>query len=310
MKTLSLSLLLAALPAMAQDYFPLQIGNQWIYQVGFFGRMQTITVDIPRAEIVNGQVYSVVRGFPEGEAWLRSNDAGILYRYNPNATGGEEVWAMFNTPEGGSYRTTITPCNQTAKVESRNAKASLPAADFVDLLAIKYPVGICADAGFDSELYAPYIGLVQRTSITFAGPRVMKLMYARLGGVTVLSQPETSFSLSLDSSVYETAAPVLTARITIRNTTPRPLQLRFSSSQRYNLLIRNSQGDEVFNLAATQLFAQELGEENISNGEKNWVVIMPLILRPGMYSAEAYLTTTDAKPRYAATASFEVVAPQ
>ena len=103
---------------------------------------------------------------------------------------------------------------------------------------------------------------------------------------------------------------MLTARITIRNTTPRPLQLRFSSSQRYNLLIRNSQGDEVFNLAATQLFAQELGEENISNGEKNWVVIMPLILRPGLYSAEAYLTTTDAKPRYAATASFEVVAPQ
>ena len=295
---------------MAQDYFPLQIGNQWIYQVGFFGRTQTVTVDIPRAEIVNGQVYSVVRGFPEGEAWLRSNDSGVLYRYNPNAHGAEEVWAMFNTPEGGSYRTAITPCNQTAKVESRSAKASLPASDFVDLLAIKYPVGMCADAGLDSELYAPYIGLVQRTSITFGGPSVMKLMYARLGGVTVLAQPETSFSLSLDNSVYESPAPVLTARVTIRNTTPRPLQLRFSSSQRYNLVIRNLQGEEVFNLAATQLFAQVLGEENIAQSERNWVAIVPLTLRAGLYTVEAYLTTTDAKPRYTATASFEVVAPQ
>ncbi len=310
MKSFPLSLLLAVVPALAQDYFPLQIGNQWIYQVRFLGRTQTVTVDIPRAEIVNGQVYSVVRGFPEGEAWLRVNEAGTLYRYNPSAAGSEEVWAMFNTPEGGIYRTAITPCNQTAKVESRNAKASLPAADFVDLLSIKYPVGICADAGFDSELYAPYIGLVQRTSITFAGPNVMKLMYARLGGVTVLSQPENSFSLSLDNSVYETAAPVLTARITIRNTTAKPLQLRFSSSQRYNLVIRNLQGEEVFNLASTQLFTQELGEENIMQGERNWVAIVPLVLRAGLYSAEAYLTTSDAKTRYTATTSFEVAVPQ
>ena len=59
-------------------------------------------------------------------------------------------------------------------------------------------------------------------------------------------------------------------------------------------------------------FAQVLGTERIENGEKNYVVLLPLAqgssrLKPGSYVAQGWLTTMGEK-RYAARVGFDISA--
>ena len=312
MRCSALFLCLAVSPIFAQDFFPLHVGNQWIYRTAIGARNQSITVvDIPRTEIAGDQTYSVVRGFEDGPALLRmGSDNGTLYRYN-ESTKAEEIWAVFSTKEGDTYRTAINPCNQTARVESRSAKTTAPAGEFWNALAIRYPAANCADAGLDSEIYAPYIGLVERTSVTIAGPRRMQLIYARVGGVTVLSAPEVSFSVALDQASYA-AADTATVRMTLRNTSATPLVLRFTSSQRFDILIRDAAGTEVYRWSAARAFAAVAGREEIAGGERNYVEPVPLAnlagqpLPAGRYTLEAWISGTGPRPQYAGTTGFDV----
>ncbi len=178
------------------------------------------------------------------------------------------------------------------------------------VLAIRYPAANCADAGLDTEIYAPYIGLIERTSVTIAGPRRMQLVYARLGGVTVLSAPEVSFTLALDKTVYakEEQAPV---RMALRNATPDPLTLSFTSGQRFDIVIRSQSGAEVYRWSAARTFISLVSEETIAAGERNYAETIPLTnnsgqpLAPGRYSIDAWIANSLA-PQYAATIAFDI----
>ena len=141
--------------AFGQDYFPLQVGNQWVYRTTFAGRTFTTVVDVTGTEFVNQQYYSVVRGFEQGPVLLRTDENNTLYRYDPVGKK-EDVWAVFATPEGKTYATAITQCNQSAKVESRSAVVKVPVGEFDWALRISYPVGNCADAGLTSDAYLPH----------------------------------------------------------------------------------------------------------------------------------------------------------
>jgi len=311
MRKLLLFSFIAGIPlaAASPDYFPLHVGNQWVYRQGGAFPGEPVVVDIPRSEVFEGRSYSLVRGFGESNAWLRMDENGTLHAYDPDRRQ-ELVWAAFATPAGGTYRTAINQCNNMATVESRDAKASVPAGEFGNALEIRYPAANCADAGLTSEKYLPWIGLVERTSLTIAGPRTWKLSYARVGGVTVLSEPEHSFSLTLDRAEYSDPSPVLTGRMTLRSTQPdTPRELMFPSGQRFDLEIRNEAGDLVFLWSEGKFFTLALGSERIT-GEKNWVAEVPLVrdrvrLPAGNYSAEGWLTTMEGK-RYAARVGFAV----
>ena len=266
-------------------------------------------VDIPRTETIGDQTYSVVRGFEDGPALLRMAEDRTLYRYNTESKS-EEVWAAFNTKEGDTYQTSINTCNKTARLESRSTKSNVPAGDFVDALAIRYLAANCADAGLDGEIYAPYVGLVERTSVTIAGPRRMQLVYARVGGVTVLNGPEVSFTLAPDKTIYATGEPAL-VRLALRNTTPNPLNLTFTSGQRFDIVIRSQSGAEVYRWSAARTFISLVSEETIAAGERNYAETIPLAnnggqpLPPGRYSIDAWIANSLA-PQYAATVAFDI----
>jgi hypothetical protein len=301
-------MLMAATP----DYFPLHVGNQWIYRISGLGSGEPVIVHIPRTEVVQDRIYSLVRGLSGGDVWLRMDENATLLRYDPE-TRQESTWAMFSTPAGETYRTELDPCNRTAKVESRQATVRTPAGEFINALAISYPSANCADAGLSSEFYLPWIGLVRRESLTIAGPRVMSLSYARIGGVTVLSEPENAFSLTLDRSQYGDPAnvPLLTARLTLRMTHPEPVELTFPSGQRFDLEIRNERNETVLRWSDGKAFTLALGSERIGPGEKNWTLQLPLAngatrLPPGSYTAEGWLTTIGER-RYAARVPFSII---
>ena len=51
--------------------------------------------------------------------------------------------------------------------------------------------------GVESDLFLPYVGLVQRMVQTIAGPRAYELVYARLGEIAVVTEPEVVYAVAV-----------------------------------------------------------------------------------------------------------------
>jgi hypothetical protein len=91
--------------------------------------------------------------------------------------------------------------------------------------------------------------------------------------------------LTASKAVYAEGEPVeLTLQVVNRG--PRPVTLQFRDSQRYDFLIRNAQGQEVWRWSANQMFAHMLGQETLSpdGGNLTYRVVARATLRRGSYT--------------------------
>ncbi|MCC7174777.1 MAG: hypothetical protein IT159_06240 [Bryobacterales bacterium] len=306
--------------AAGPDYFPLHPGNQWVYRCTGMCAEPLAVVGVTRADYVAGRWYSVFEGFGRGEALLRQDGDGTVWALD-RATGQESRWYAFSTPVGQSYGTSVDPCSPTAAVASRNHRHEGPAGSFPETLRVVYAPGSCADAGLTEEIFYRWTGLLRRSETTIGGLRTYDLIYARTAGATVISQPELHFSLTLDKPVYtadlmppvDPAAgiPRLTARLTLRNTSDKPVLLDFSSGQRYEIEIKDEKGAVVYRWSEGRGFPLALGQETIGPGEKNYVAVIPLAVKSGRpfpqgrYVAGAWITNSGPQ-RFRASMGFEV----
>jgi len=281
------------------DYLPLQVGNQWVYRSE--GRGQPLVIEVLKSGDFDGNTYYLTRKFLNGDAWLRNRDGGTLVSYDPD-TRQESALAIFGADEGAAYPTSIDSCNFVARVASKNATALLPIGQFDNAFNIDYSPPKCADAGLVSESYLPSVGLVQRTRETIAGPRTYALSYARIAGILVMSAPEVTFSVTLDSAVYTRSAPQPMARLTLRVVQPNPLSLTFPTSQEFDVVVRNAAGAVVYRWSDGQAFAQSFHTLSVGPGEKNYAVQFQLMdaqgnpFPEGNYTLEASLTTAGTQP--------------
>jgi hypothetical protein len=302
--------------AVTPDYFPLAVGNVWAYRAGD----ATQTAEVVRTVVVDNTAYSVVQGLFGDEVWLHMAEDGTLEAWDP-VRQQKSVWAAFGAPEGTPYATSVHPCDKTAQIASRNARYSGPVGEFSNALRIVYPPGTCADAGVSEDLFLPYVGLVSRTFITIAGPQRYDLIYARLGGVTEVSEQQSSFELALDRAVYTAdlmppvdprrSIPVMTARIKLRNTQDQPLVLDFASGQIYDLELKAEDGKVVYRWSDGRMLTQALQSLTVPpRTEKVWVIVVRLgnssgVFPQGRYTAEAWLTTTGSR-KWFASVPFEI----
>ncbi|MBA3975992.1 MAG: hypothetical protein C0504_17435 [Candidatus Solibacter sp.] len=330
----TLSLLFCAALGAQPLWMPLEEGNTWVYRTSGAGASAGYTVRVDRTAAFGGQTYfSVVTegqitGFisatplSPGDTvpapaisplWLRNSDDGRIMMWDER-TSSERLYLDTAAEPGTSSESSVDPCNPASTVVSRAAKYSGPIGDFDHALLIRYGLGRCADAGIESDFLLPWVGLVSRTTQTIAGPRRYDLVYARLG-VTVISAPELSFSLSLDRSVYtanlmppvtpDNAIPRIHARITLRNTTPDPVKLEFPSGQLYELVLWNGQGKVVWRYSDGRAFTQAFHSLAVSKGERTWNESIRLAatnsaggmvpLPAGRYVLECWLTTTEGR---------------
>jgi hypothetical protein len=81
------------------------------------------------------------------------------------------------------------------------------------------------------------------------------------------------------------------------NRGPRPVTLQFRDSQRYDFLIRNAQGQEVWRWSANQMFAHMLGQETLSpdGGNLTYRVVARATLRRGSYTVMGVVPVIDAQ---------------
>ena len=298
----SLLFAVSSLFAANVDYFPLQTGNQWVYAGTGRAGAQSRTTEVQQTVNRNGTAYLVYSGL-EGDVQLRTDENGSLYSWDEQKSN-EVLLAPF-AKDDGVFQPSPNPCGQTGRIVSRNAKYKGPVGEFENALEIRYSPGACADAGVEREIYLPYVGLVQRTVTTFAGPRTFDLVYARMGGgITVISAAEVSFSVSLDRAAY-TVGDRMLVRFTIRNTQAQPLRLHFQSGKVYDVAVINDKGERVYVWSADRIFTQALKDLDVV-GEKNFPVDVPLDkLAPGKYTLEAWLATAT-PPEWRASAPFEI----
>lgn len=315
------TLLLLAVSALCfgqTDYFPLNPNNQWIYQAGGRFGQQMWTVEVAGLRTAGDRTYAVVTGFPQGELLLRPAGDGKMYVWNAEQKA-ESLYLDFSAPLEAPFPTAVDPCTGKGRVVSRAAGYKGPIGEVPQALEIAYDPAGCADAGITSDVWAPYIGLARRTMTTIAGPVTFELIYARLGGVTVVSDRETFFQLTLDKPLYTAnlmppvdpaqATPLLRARFTLRHTGEKPLLVELPSGQVYDFAIRDNKGETVYQWSAGKAFPQVVEQMAVGPGERNWVLVIPLardgkVLEAGDYVAEAWLATTP--KRYSAAVGFRI----
>lgn len=293
-------LLITASLVCASDWFPLQVGNQWVYRLDEGPVKDIRTVSIVGKVTAHEREYFLYNGIWGEQLRLRYNSNGKLVKLLPD--GSEAVWADFQAEEGALYDARVDDCSGPATVESRSAKLELPRRTFEGALAVSYKPN-CADAGVTRDVFVQGIGLAEREYASFSGPRRYRLSSARIGDTVVLTAGEHAFRLSLDHLVYPEEFRYQ-ARLTLENTTGEPLVLRFPSGQVYELTIRNSLGHLVYTWSSDKLFIAALVEIPVV-GERNWAVSESLRLTPGRYLFEARLVTTD-QPGYSASIPFTV----
>ena len=95
----------------------------------------------------------------------------------------------------------------------------------------------------------------------------------------------THLLLRANKAVYAEGEP-LELTLEVVNRSPRPVTLQFRDSQRYDFLIRNAQGQEVWRWSAGQMFAQILGEETLAPDGENltYRTVKQLPLMRGLYT--------------------------
>ncbi len=304
-------------------YFPLAVGNSWLYEIEGRAGGGSLRVAVTKQIDLDGVSYYRLEGYTPDPVLVRRTPQGRLVEYRED-TGSDHLWYDFAAEEGGIWDSELPiDCIGMANLASRDTKADVPAGSFEPALSIRYGSTFCSDAGIEEEVFAAGVGLLRRTEITIAGPRSLVLVEARVGGA-VISAAEVAFNLSIDRPVYvpdlfppvdpERGIPMLRARMTIRNSTSAPLVLNFPSGQRFDLVIRNIQREEVYRWSANKLFVQALGTIELSPGRRSFAAEAPLEagrnepLPPGTYVADAWLTT-EGEPTYRASVPFEIAEP-
>ena len=108
------------LAAATPEYFPLQVGNSWVYRstLARSSRVQTISVDA--IESVNGRQYFRVQFF-ERPLLVRAGEDGSLYVYDTE-TNQESLWLPFAATEGQQTNSEFESCSKSATVRSKTAK--------------------------------------------------------------------------------------------------------------------------------------------------------------------------------------------
>ncbi len=290
------------------DFFPLEVGNEWVYSDGADAYIVRV---LSRATESNRISYFEIEGyFPDDQVRvrkIRQGPLGQILEYNP--AGEDFLWYRFGLLPGAWIFETgeEIPCVTGSRVVigSSSEKVDISAAIYEPALRLDFAPP-CADAGIGSEHYVRGIGLVQRVWTTFAGPRTVQLVSARVGSREILAAPY-GVLVSMDRPVYynNLMPPVVnpwpTARVLlmIRNRTEMPVEFRFRTGQRFDFIVRDAFGNEVLRWSDGRMFPQVLGREILLNETRTFparVLLKGRDGRPlpaGSYTLAGYLTTED-----------------
>lgn len=293
------ALLLPVAAAFGGELLPLQSGNEWTYRDLLSGDSFTVRVGTPLA--ANQQVYYRLNGYASRALWVRTLADGTLV-YLDEEAGAERILTSFED-SGAWAEAPFRPCDQESRLAGPPSPHNGAAGWFTSARKLEYRSFGCADAGVESEVYVPGIGMMQRTVTTAAGPRVYELVSARVGRFVFDAAPATMFSASL----VENPDGRLSAVLRLVLGTSEPVDLYYPDWQEYDFVIWDETGKPIYRWSDGKGFAQASRTRSVS-GELHHDVPVELQgpLPDGRYVLEAWLTTGPERRGYAAMAPFRI----
>jgi len=172
----------AALSAFAQnaaDYFPLEVGNRWEYQLDVSADRQVwlITKQDPKQNnsfLIDIETFHVDadgkrRRTGTSSRWVRADASRLLIRKGDQ----ENVWIDFAAAKGLPYPSP-GPCHTKAS-NSQQAKSQN------DSFTVLYD-HTCSDAGLLEETFVTHVGLRSFSMDSFVGSRSWCLIAGHVGG--------------------------------------------------------------------------------------------------------------------------------
>ena len=307
LKKIAIAALLAAPAAQAADFLPLSPGNRWTYRAAS-GETFEIKIGLNPIATGGGLVYQSLTGYAAEPLLVRRGDDGVVYWLNQEFER-EEILADFRPLSGAFYSTPISaPCDQDAQAQERPVVFEGAGGIFPDAREIRYRILDCADTGVESELYLDNIGLARRVVQTIAGPREFNLVSAKVGPLTLSEAPGVDFRVSLSSAAINRVRRTdpVSVEVGLRLVVDRldPVHLRYTTSQRYDVAVKNERGETLYLWSATAIFLQVVSEEDVSHAEYH--VPLTLDLPDGRYQVEAWLTSDARDRQFAGVAPLSV----
>jgi hypothetical protein len=251
------------------SYFPLFVGNRWVYDRSGPGGKSTWGVEVADTSVAAGpwRVFKLEGYFQGPPRMVRGDRGGAVRELGPGGDR-EYLWYLLVAPVGTIWQLQLAPsptANPVADcvdgsrlvVASRDEVVKVPAGEFTRVVRVDFR-SPCADAGITSEWFAPGVGLVRREETSIAGPVVSELVQAELDGVAL---PRTVYSttLSLDSPRYVNnlmppvgpgALPTARGSFALRNLTDTPVELTFRGCKSASVVVESETGEIVLRARA------------------------------------------------------------
>jgi len=295
------TLLLCAATAFGADYFPLTLGNYWTYRDATTGQTFTLRVGTPLS-LQDGRVFSRIDGYVDHDLWVRLADDGTLL-YLDEETGKDYPLTTFSTGAPVWAEAPFRGCEQELHREAKQEPYTGPAGTFSDAVTLNYRSFSCADAGILSEVYVSNLGLVRRTVNTIAGPRVLELVAARVGAFSFAGRPAAGF----DVSVSQAGEGKLKASLRLTLVNGESLDLSYGTSQDFDLVVWNAQGERAYVWSDGQFFTQAQRWRSVNSRLNHDVDLnTPAPLPDGYYLLEAWLTAGPNGRAFAAMTPFRI----
>ena len=171
--------------AAQPDYFPLQVGNQWVLQTTS-STPEILNIEVLRSSTLDGQIYFLLTGYAPDQRWVRKAEDGTLYSLDEKA-GTEAPLARLTIGSIG-FQSALSGCEQWAQPAAGPTYYRGPHFDGTGGLIVQYDPNACRDVGLTHETYAPAAGLVRRSITTIRGELTFDLIYARVNGTPLIGK--------------------------------------------------------------------------------------------------------------------------
>lgn len=299
-----LLMLLSRLGAM-EPYFPMAPGNFWEYRTPDGKHSFRVTGFMPLS--AGPHVYYFVNGFSKTQLTVREEIGVGLKLYN-SETQAETLFTSFSLDQDREFLAPDRGCGMVmGRVQPDRVAATLPTGYYARMLQITYDTPACAEAVVASELFVANIGMVRRVVKVGAETRQYDLVSARVGGQVILSRTQSNVT-ALTWQSPQSGDTALRFRLETLPAIGALTTMHYGTSQRYDLVIRDQSGKKIWQFSDGKAFLQIVGQSNTASYE----IEVPLdqlpgrSIAPGMYTVDAWLTTTGETPRFAASMNIQV----
>lgn len=256
--------LLFAANAGASEFLPLNVGDVASFATAA-GAARELRVNDSAGN------WRHVEAFPlQSSGWLNSepNDSRVFV-YN-ESSGSSALLADFNRSVGTRFTFNLGGCNTSATIGARNLSLTVAAGTFQRVTRLDFGRN-CADAGLLSAWFAPGVGLVKWSESNIAGAQEYSLQSARIGAITIGQSSAAGTGVRVSAQlpgprVLVNVTPRVSASLRIENTGSTEQTFTCPSTQQFDIIVRNAQGETVNAWSATRRFAQIVTTFSVAPG--------------------------------------------